>query len=255
MLKAVLFDMDQTLIDWDDAEPWEESQFRRLKGLFDYIHTSLYPLTDIDPQRFFELFSAALDHAWASGRESLVAPSILKVLTELLTSCGVPEDKIDLDIIMQIYDWQAREGERAYPDVLDVLPELHAHGIKMGVITNGSHPMIYRDRELQAVGLLHLFSDCRLAAVDVGYLKPHRSIFERALEILGISPEEAVFVGDNLDADVRGAQGAGMYGVLRIRADQLEGEMSDIVPDGIVTTMHELLPLLDGWYPGWRNGS
>jgi putative hydrolase of the HAD superfamily len=256
MLKAVIFDMDHTLIDWDSVAPGseKESQDRRLKGVFDYVHANVYPLTGIDPQRFSDLFSAGLESAWVAGRESLVSPNIFTVLTDLLVSCGVPGDKIDLDVIMQVYDWQAREGEQAYPDALDVLPELHAHGIKLGLITNSSHPMIYRDRELQAAGLLHLLSDCRLSSFDVGYFKPHRSIFERALEILGIDPDEAVFVGDNLEADIRGAQGAGMYGVLRVRADQTEQETDGIIPDGTITTMHDLLPLLDGWYPGWRNG-
>jgi putative hydrolase of the HAD superfamily len=254
MLKAVLFDMDNTLIDWDAVDPFseKESQYQRLKGVFDYVHANLCPLDHIDPQHFLDLFLTGLECAWEAGRENLVSPSIFDVLTELLITCGVPADQIDLDVIMQVYDWQAREGERAYPDALDVLPELREHGIKMGLITNSSHPMNCRDRELEAAGLLHLLPDCRLSSVDVGFFKPHPSIFRRALDILAIGPDEAVFVGDNLQADIHGAQCAGMYGVLRLRGDQIED--SEIKPDGTITTLHDLLPLLDGWYPGWRNG-
>jgi hypothetical protein len=44
-----------------------------------------------------------------------------------------------------------------------------------------------------------------------------------------------------------------MYGVLRVRRREDMPETDDITPDGTITTLHELLPLLDDWYPGWRN--
>lgn len=50
---------------------------------------------------------------------------------------------------------------------------------------------------------------------SVGWRKPHPAIFERALEIAGARPEEAFHVGDNLIADVWGAQHAGIFGIWR----------------------------------------
>ncbi len=185
-------------------------------------------------------------------RSTLRAPDIRLVLTEALAACGVPTDRLDLDAVMDVYDWQAVPGARAFPDVLDVLPELRGSGLELGIITNASHPMIYRDRELQALELLDLFPTCRLSAVDVGVLKPHRAIFDRALTILGIQAAEAVFVGDSLEADIKGAQRAGMKGVWRATPGQADNPTASITPDGTITTLHDLLPLLDGWYPGWR---
>ena len=147
------------------------------------------------------------------------------------------------------------KGERVYPDVLEILPEFEQHGIELGIITNASHPMQQRDRELELTGILDHFPRCRLSAADVGWLKPHQTIFEQALDLLNIQPTEAVFVGDNLHADVGGAQGVGMRGVWRINNAEQEAKQTadlDIVPDGKISTLHELLLLLDEWYPGWR---
>jgi putative hydrolase of the HAD superfamily len=255
MLKAVLFDLDQTLITWDDAEPWETYQGRRLRGVYDFVDTHLYPLTAGDADSFFAEFSRRLGQAWTEGNRTLRPPSVAAILETIIEAFGAPPGKLDMGAVMKAYNWQPAPGEAAFPDVLEVLPELHAHGVELGIVTNASLTMRFRDRELDAVGLLDLFPRCRIAAVDVGYLKPHRGIFERALDILGIVPEEAVFVGDNLEADIRGAQNAGMMAVWRMpAAPNGDTPAPDVTPDGTIATLHDLLPLLDGWYPGWRNG-
>jgi len=258
MLKAVLFDLDHTLIDWDLAEPWEVYQRRRMIRLFEFVNRELYALPHSSGDILFEAFAATLSAAWQHGAQTFIAPNISLVLAEALMSCGVPEACIDIDAVLRVYDERPQIDIRAYPDVIEVLPELRAHGLALGIVTNASHPMTMRDRELEAAGILDLFPTCRIAAVDIGYIKPHRIIFEHALTRLGIGPDEAVFVGDNLEADVSGAQGVGMYGVLRVNdpdapATYAETD-SSVIPDGTINTLHDLLPLLDGWYPGWRNG-
>ena len=122
----------------------------------------------------------------------------------------------------------------------------------LGLITNASTPMWLRDTELEEVGLLHYFSDCRLSAVDVGYLKPHPAIFQHALDKLQLQPSEVVFVGDNPEADVSGAQSVGMKAVLRVV--QKPGIITSrlFTPDARIDTFHELPAILDEWYPGWR---
>lgn len=253
MLKAVLFDLDQTLVDWDAAEPWEDYQARRLQRVFDFVNGDLHPLPDVDATHLFTAFANGLGEEWTASLENLQAPSVSRVLASTLVALGVPEDRLDMERLMTCYDWQPPEGERAFPDAVEVLPELRRHGVELGIITNASLPMIYRDRELQAFGLIDWFSDCRISAVDVGYIKPHPSVFEKALDLLRIAPEEAVFVGDNLETDIRGAQDAGMHAVLRAHPGSAPPQ-NGIVPDGVITTLHDLLPLLDRWYPGWRNG-
>ena len=259
MLKAVLFDLDHTLIDWEAAEPWETFQPQRLARVLAYVQQHLAPLPDVDAATFFETYREALVAAWKNGNQTLRAPDIAQVLADTLRAEGVPDDQLAMDGVLDAYDWQLAPGERAFPDVPEVLPELDRHGLGLGIVTNASHPMEWRDRELHALDLLDWFPTCRVAAVDVGYLKPHQAIFRHALGLLDIQPDEAVFVGDNLEADIRGAQDTGMAAVWRPRvASGAPGEVPEaangIVPDGTITTLHDLLPLLDAWYPRWRNG-
>jgi putative hydrolase of the HAD superfamily len=254
MLKAVLFDLDQTLIDWDHVGPWENYQLQRMSAIHDLVHQRMHPLPDIAPENLCTVFMGQMDLDWKHGVETLRPPNVVTALAATLRTCGVPEERLDVDAVMEVYfNWPLPEGERAYPDARDVLTELRAHGIELGIITNASHPMVHRDRELEAVGLLDLFPRCRLSAIDVGVLKPHRAIFDHALNILGIRPEEALFIGDNLSADVEGAQGAGIPAVWINRTPDSD-MLSDITPDGTIYALQELLPLLDHLYPGWRNG-
>ncbi len=256
MLKAILFDLDHTLIDWSAAESWDEFLRRRFEPVWDFVHENIHPLYDATLDDMLVSFSFMLRTAWHSGTRTLIAPNFPHVLRETLATLGVPPERVDVAEVMNVFRWQPMLGERVYPDVMEVLPQLTAQGLELGLVTNASAPMRYRDRELAAFGLLDYFPRCRVAATEVGYLKPHRAIFRRALDMLGVMPHEAVFVGDNLEADIRGAQRAGMLAVLRAHEGVLDQWASDapgVQPDGTIRTLHELPALLDGWFPHWRN--
>ena len=112
--------------------------------------------------------------------------------------------------------------------------------------------MAMRDAELIAHGLIDFFPDCRLSAADAGYLKPDKRIFECALERLGASAAETVFIGDSPDADIAGALAVGMKAVLRVGDGGLPtGALAGYQPR--LRTMEGLPAILDEWYPGWRN--
>ena len=103
---------------------------------------------------------------------------------------------------------------------------------------------------MNTVGLAPELFACRTSSADVGYLWPDPAVFEHTLRALEAVPAEAVFVGDNREADIVGAQGVGMRAVLRMT--NASAEANGIQPDAEVDLLEELLPLLDDWYPGWR---
>jgi putative hydrolase of the HAD superfamily len=254
MLKAVLFDLDQTLMDWSQVEPWEDYQWQRITALLDYARQTLDAPPELTPETLLAAFHQASSVAWQRARLTLQAPSVSAVLVEALAAVGVSVHEADSTAVLRAYSGRPPAGERAYPDVLDVLPQIQACGVALGLITNSAHPMYLRDYELRATGMLDLFPMCRLSAVDVGVIKPHPDIFKYGLDLLGVEPHEAVFVGDSLEADVAGAQGAGIYSVWIAREGEAVEANDEIVPDAAITTLHELLPVLDRWFPGWRNG-
>jgi putative hydrolase of the HAD superfamily len=252
MLKAVIFDMDDTLLDWSQrSQDWQEYHRQHLEQVFNYIAREVHPVRTLDA--FCQATWALGRQAWLDAARGLRAPNLGAVIGEALQQIGVPADLIDVEACLRAYDWQPIQGVAAYPDATEVLPILVAHGVKIGMITNAYQPMWMRDRELEAYGLLAHFADCRLSAADIGYLKPHPAIFEAALDCLGVAVGEAVFIGDNPEADIAGAQSIGMKAVLRVppRVPPLISGL--IIPDGAINSLHELLPILDSWYPGWRS--
>jgi len=104
---------------------------------------------------------------------------------------------------------------RLDPHALFVLEALRRAGIKTAIVSNtpwGSPADAWR-KELQRHGLLERV-DATVFCMDVGWRKPHRAPFERALSLLGVGPAEAMFVGDDPRWDAIGARGAGLRPVL-----------------------------------------
>lgn len=95
---------------------------------------------------------------------------------------------------------------RLYPEVLDVLRTLRAHGYPLAVISNWSWDL--EDRAKQA-GLAGYF-DLIVASARAGCDKPHPMIFQRTLEAMGVEPARAIHIGDSYAADVVGARSVGM---------------------------------------------
>ena len=113
----------------------------------------------------------------------------------------------------------------------------------------------WRDVEIDEHGLLEFFADsCRFSAADVGYLKPHPVIFEQALQCVGTNSENAVFVGDNLNADIVGAQRVGMKGVWRDTGHHTSRLSREFIhPDATIESLDQLLTILDDWFTDWRS--
>jgi len=252
-LKGILFDFDDTLIDWSNVDlDWREVETKRLSGVHAYVNEYIQPF-DVPIETLVSHYMTNTRTAWAEGRSTLRAPNMPQVLYATLVELGVPKDKMDKQAVLKAYGWGVVEGTVVFPDVPEMLEMLLANDIKIGIVTNASQPMSMRDAELIDHKLIDYFQHCRISAADAGYLKPHKKIFEYALDIMGTTPEETVFIGDNPIADIAGAQSAGMRAVLRVKKSTQRMISGLIVPDGAINTMQELPHLLDGWYPDWRN--
>lgn len=252
MLKAVLFDLDDTLLDWSGFKSdWVTLESNHLSGVVEYIRSEGHDLADV--QAYAAEFRNRTNSAWTAARTSLRAPNLGTVLLETAVALGVPANALDMRRCLEAYQWGMVEGTLMFPEVPEVVNLLHANGIKVGIVTNAYQPMWLRDVEIEHHGLLEHFPDCRISAADVGYLKPHPAIFQAALTCCGVKAEETVFVGDDLEADIAGAQAAGLQAVLRIsrRSRALLG--GTVVPDASMKTLLELPPILDNWFPGWRS--
>jgi putative hydrolase of the HAD superfamily len=86
---------------------------------------------------------------------------------------------------------------------------------------------------------LHRLFDVVVVSGAVNKRKPSPEIFQKALETIGVSAENAVFVGDTADADIIGAKAAGMKTIFIERRAQKEAEQA--CPNQTIKSLGELL--------------
>ncbi len=251
MLKAILFDLDDTLIDWSHFEHnWQKIEAVHLEKLYAHLCATIHSFSD--QKSFTTAYTQRTRNAWSSARDTLNAPHLGKILVETSVALGLPEDALDEKDLLTAYEWGAVEGTYPFPDVIPGLTMLREQGLRFGIVTNAFQPMWIRDIELQEHGLFDFFPECRFSAADVGRLKPDHAIFKAALDCLDLPPEEVLFIGDNPTADVAGAQSAGMQAVLRVKTPIRPMISGLIVPDAAINSFDELPTALDTLYPGWN---
>ena len=107
----------------------------------------------------------------------------------------------------EIYaEWAACQHFELYDEVPDVLRELAAAGLRIGLISNSHRCLASFQSHFELQGLI----SATVSSSEHGFMKPHPSIFSAALQLVDVPPAEAVMVGDSVRQDVEGALRAGM---------------------------------------------
>ena len=173
MLKAVFFDLDNTLIDRDAA-------FREcIQSRFDDVAVRA------------ELFR--LDHGGRGDRETLFS------YWSQHTGAPMNQEKFAQMLAEQI---------KPDAELLDALRRL-TKILKLGIITNGGGES--QRRKYRAAGLSDVIPEsCVWVSAEVGVAKPDPAIFRLACWVFGALPGECLFLGDDEHNDIAGAIGAGM---------------------------------------------
>jgi len=152
---------------------------------------------------------------------------------------------VDLDALRTASVLPLDQVSTPVPGAADALRWCKANGLRVILVTN----TLYRgDAEVLAdwdrAGLRPLI-DGVVSSHSVGRRKPHPLLFERALELAAVRPEEAVMIGDNPIADIRGAGALGLRTVYRrTRHRRLP---PDIHPDAVVNDLVALPAVLRAW--------
>lgn len=240
-IAAVLFDMDDTLIDWSGLQlGWEEINRPLVANVYNFLQQLGHTLPE--PDVFHTAFVRRVNEIWDETSENWAGPDFAEVLRRVCADAGLDTGDLDVEALMRAYGWRPMPGVALYPDTLAVLEALREGGYALGLVTNSYFPMWMRDVELAHYQLLDFF-DVRMTACDAGHRKPHRAIFAQALARLGVEPQRAVFVGDRPEHDVRGANDAGLISVL-LDPPHLQRDRDGVVPDYTIGSLSELLPIL-----------
>jgi FMN hydrolase / 5-amino-6-(5-phospho-D-ribitylamino)uracil phosphatase len=145
------------------------------------------------------------------------------------------EDAAKVELAMAEF-FAARNAVVPFDDVVPGLLRLKGKAM-LGTITNGN-------ADLRTIGLDHHFQ-ASVSAPRFGVAKPDPAIFLAGCRALGVAPQEAVYVGDDVLLDVQGAQRAGLRGVWMNRNGSNKHVEHGVVPDAIVRDIDELLEWIE----------
>nr|WP_275138925.1 HAD family hydrolase [Vibrio parahaemolyticus] len=207
VLKAIFFDMDETLCGTSQADKAAGQKFAA------WIQQT-YPQVS-DPQSFLQRYLQGVYKKLNAEFPQLVA----LLPDENAFRCGLiqtilAEDGIHINAEQaqqaQHYFDSARMGAFTFfPGVKEMLTDLRKH-YKLVVITNG--PIFSQHPKLKATQMDE-WVDHIIVGGEEPEEKPAASIFQKALNLVDIKPEEALHIGDSLAADIAGANNMGILSV------------------------------------------
>ena len=196
MIKAVIFDIDGTLYDYDSANK------EAMKAVSEY---------------------AAAQFGWDSARFPAENKAMMKTLGGFLNGTAASHNRL-----IRYQNILEKHGLPLHPHALKmhalywdtllccmrmspgadcVMEELKKRGVRIGIGTDMTARIQFL--KLERLGLLP-FVDFLVTSEEAGAEKPDGKLFRRCAEKAGAAPAECLFVGDSLEKDYRGAKAAGM---------------------------------------------
>jgi putative hydrolase of the HAD superfamily len=211
--EAVLFDWGDTLMEFAyDPELVEAGQRAGLEAL----GRDDLPDPAVVATHFRERYEPFF---WTPGTvEELEYPGLVR---RLLGDFEIEIDDDELTRFLEAEHAAWEPARRLAPHSHALLDVLRDRGVKLGLVSNAFDPGWLLHRDLEQMGLAERL-DFSVFSSEVGMRKPHPAIFECALAELAVGAADAVFVGDRLYEDIRGAGELGMTTVqaLWFRADE-----------------------------------
>jgi putative hydrolase of the HAD superfamily len=222
MIKAVIFDLDNTLVDFMKMK--EEAIEAAVESMID---AGLNMPRGEAKAKIFAIYE----------REGIEYQRVFDVFLE--EELGEIDYKIHAAGIVGYR--RAREAALVlYPHVKLTLMEVSKRGLKLGVVSDAPRRQVWL--RLCYLGLEHFF-DAVVAFEDTNATKPDPAPFKKALSLLGVKPQEALMVGDWPERDIRGAAELGMKTVFTKYGNTFGTEKSGAMYD--IDDVLELVSIVD----------
>ena len=198
MLRAVLFDWGDTLMRWSPAPEqleqgmppgWRQSAASRAAGLTERFRDT-YLASYFEPGLVQEIEYPA---------------EVRRLLGEF--GIDLSDDELVRFLDAEHAAWAPAVQLAATTHAL--LETLRERGLGLGLVSNAFDPPDLLHRDLERLGIAARL-DVAVFSSEVGRRKPDPVIFERALGVLRVEPQEALFVGDTLATDIAGASALGL---------------------------------------------
>ncbi|ERP96995.1 haloacid dehalogenase [Acinetobacter sp. COS3] len=184
--KAVIFDLDQTILDRTT------SLIKFLSWQINFFQLVPTMKKELFIQRFLELDDNG--KVWKD-----------RVYEQLTHEFSI--DHVSRDILLESYINDFNKFSCCFEHIEKTMTQLKQQGYLIGLISNGRTP--FQEHNFYALGLTEFFSSI-IVSEAIGFRKPDPRIFLLSSAQLDTPPQNCIFVGDNEIADIQGAKDVGM---------------------------------------------
>lgn len=233
MIKAVLFDLDDTIIDHKNSSQKGLEQLRERVSVFNMLPR----------HEFEEVYQTLLEHfhQYVLSGEYTIEQARYERFKALFKHVNYEATNHEIEEVKALYGATYRQEERLIPGIMDLIQAIRDKGLQIGVVTNNTSEQQYA--KLQRHNLESMF-DAIVISEEVGIAKPDPQIFEFALNKLHRQVHDVVMLGDSWDSDVVGATSIGMKAVWLNRynksapTNELIREITAYIPlDKVMTSL------------------
>lgn len=198
--KHLFFDLDHTL--WDFEANAKET-LRLLSLKHDFVKKGVH-----DFEFFFERYSYHNNKLWERYTKGTIKQDELrwKRMWLSLLDFKIADETLSKALAVDFLD-DLPNRQKLFPYTIEILEYLTAKNYVLHLITNGFNNI--QHNKLYNSNLTKYFKEV-ITSEKANSLKPNKEIFEFALKATYASTEESIMIGDNIDADIKGAMNAGL---------------------------------------------
>ena len=219
-IRAVIFDCYSTLIDIKTNEKKEE--------IFDYLSLYLQYYGANVSQQYLK---SALDREkerYIKAKDELYPEVDLElVFRHILKTVGV-DNAFLAESCCKLLRLLSRERFELFPDALPVLREMKSEGYPLAILSDAQKVFCWEEGNMLG---LNQFFDHIVMSTQFGFTKPDPRLFAIACSLLEVPPQQAVYVGNDPEKDVKGAKQAGMRAILLDRDGKESKKATEVEPD------------------------
>ncbi len=234
---TLFFDLGGTLIYFDGK--WSEVTNQANSALVKHLKDDGL---ELDFDAFMDDFMTRLGRYFEQRDTEFIEHTTASILCETLVEWGKSQVSQELvDSALKAMYKVSQSHWKVEEDAHQTLRSLQEQGYRMAILSNAAN-----DDDVQSLvdnAQLRPYFEFVLSSAAVGIRKPDPRIFNRGVELMAAEKSRSVMVGDTLEADVFGAQQAGLYSIwITRRADNLDNQIyaNSVIPDMTIKTLAEL---------------
>ena len=186
MIKAVIFDMYETLITLFESPLYMAKQICADVGISEPVFREIWDVTDED--------------------RTLGKKTLEEVIEAILRKNARYSEELFETVIEKRKRSRAECFEHLHPGIIPMLSAIKQKNIKIGLITN----CYFEESEAIRGSLLFRYFDAVCMSCELGMKKPDPGIFQECIKALAVAPEECLYVGDGGSGELEAALAMGM---------------------------------------------